>query len=84
MAYSQYFEISIDELFCTHRGFSNDPRKIAMYAYRSWSGKKLSEILEKFNCKAHSTISNAVFEIKKRLEKETKLRKKGSSGIPVV
>ena len=50
-------------------------RKIALYANRVWGNEKLAMIAERFNCKAHSSVSKTVSEIEAQIQNNKALRK---------
>lgn len=67
-----YFNLQKADIYKSGYGQKNEPRKIAMYGCRVWASEKLSVIAGYYGCGSHSSISNAVREIKKRIKLDKK------------
>lgn len=53
-------------------GKGNEARKIAIYGSRVWAKEKLSVIAEYYHCQSHASVSNAVKNIKMKIEQDAK------------
>lgn len=69
------YEIDIEELEQARRGRENEPRNVAIYLSRKYSGSTLVEIGKKFGHIKYSTVSNVVRRIEGQLSHSNQLSK---------
>ena len=73
---SQYFKISIDDLYSKSREKRiAEPRQIAMYLCRKYTGKSLQEIAASF-ARDHTTVMHAVSKLELNLQENSPLKKR--------
>lgn len=63
---SKVYKVKTDSLLKSRRGTNNEPRDVAIYLARNYTGKKLEEIGAEFNIDRYSTVSSIIVKIKNR------------------
>ena len=71
----EYYKIDEQEINLGKRGMENLPRDVAIYLMRSVSGEPLLRIGEEMGIEKYSSVSSAVYRIKKKLPVDKQLRK---------
>ena len=72
---SKFYKVKTDSLLKSRRGTNNEPRDVAIYLARSYTGKKLEEIGVEFNIDRYSTVSSIVAKIRDRQRVDKSLEK---------
>lgn len=62
-------------LYESRRGFSNQPRNVAIYLLRTLKGDTLDEIGREFNMSRYSSVSSVVQRMSAKISKDRQLRK---------
>ena len=75
-AVSKVYNVPQEALVLSRRGFGNEPRNVALYLSRRYTGKKLEEIGKEFNIDNYSTVSTIICKIDRELKTNTTLQKK--------
>jgi hypothetical protein len=65
-----------EALLTSRRGILNEPRNIALYLARRYTGNKLEKIGREFNIAGYSTVSSAICSIERQLKTSGRLRNK--------
>jgi len=65
-----------EALTASRRGIINEPRDVAVYLARRYSGKTLLEIGAEFNMSQYSSVSSVVSKMKEAVARDRKLRKR--------
>jgi len=71
----EHYGIDEQEINLAKRGMKNIPRDMAIYLMRSVSGEPLLRIGEEMGIEKYSSVSSAVYRIKKKLPVDKQLRK---------
>jgi REP element-mobilizing transposase RayT len=72
---SKVYKVTLDRLLESRRGNNNEPRDVAVYLARSYTGKKLDEIGVEFNIDKYSTVSSIIVKIRDRQRNDKYLAK---------
>jgi len=72
---SKVYKVTTDSLLKSRRSLNNEPRDVAIYLARSFTGKKLEEIGAEFNIDKYSTVSSIIVKIRDRLRDDKSLTK---------
>jgi hypothetical protein len=75
-AVSKVYNAPLEALLTSKRGFVNEPRNIALYLARRYTGKKLEEIGKEFNIDNYSTVSSVICKIDRQIKTNSHLQKK--------
>jgi len=75
-AVSKVYNEPLEALLTSKRGFANEPRNIALYLARRYTGKKLEEIGKEFNIDNYSTVSSVICKIDRQIKTNSHLQKK--------
>lgn len=75
-ALCRYYSIDSEILMQSKRGQINEPRNIAVYLTRKWSGLCLEEIGQEFEIANYSSVSSIVTRFKKQLLNNRELQNK--------
>lgn len=75
-AVSKFYNVSQEVLVISRRGVGNEPRNVALYLARHYTGKKLVEIGRTFNINNYSTVSTAICKIDKEIKTNNILQKR--------
>jgi putative transposase len=70
------YGIDLNELLSSRRGMSNDARNVAIYLARRLSGQTLATIGDAFGLEHYSSVSSVVSRMKRRIAKDTSMRRK--------
>jgi REP-associated tyrosine transposase len=70
------YQVSSETLRMSRRGFLNEPRNVAIYLSRKYSGKKLLEIGSEFNISRYSSVSSVVEKMKIKVLKDKKIKER--------
>ncbi|MCP4628821.1 MAG: transposase, partial [bacterium] len=70
------YKTALETLTASRRGTFNEPRSVAIFLSRQYSGKTLLEIGEEFNMQQFSSVSSVVTKIKKLVAQDIKLKKR--------
>ena len=74
-AVRKFYNVSPEALVQSYRGFGNEPRNVALYLARRYTGKKLEEIGKNFNIDNYSTVSTAICKVGREIKMNTTLKK---------
>jgi putative transposase len=72
---SKTYKVTTDSLWKSRRGMQNEPRNVAIYLARSYTGKKLEEIGAEFNIDNYSTVSSIIVKIRDQKKDDKSLAK---------
>jgi REP element-mobilizing transposase RayT len=72
---SNVYKVTTDSLLKSRRSLNNEPRDLAIYISRSYTGRKLDEIGAEFNIDKYSTVSSIIVKIRDRLRNDKSLTK---------
>ena len=75
-AVCESYGIDPGELLVSRRGESNDPRNVAIYLARRLSGQTLTAIGKAFGLDKCSSVSSVVTRMKRRIQKDRRLRRR--------
>ncbi len=75
-AVCDFYDVSKSELLVIRRGVVNEPRDMAIYLQRTVCGAPLLDIGSNFGLRRYSSVSSAVHRVKRKQEKDRKLRKR--------
>ena len=67
MAVCQDYGVTTDQLMCSIRGISNEPRNVAIYLTRMLRQDGLMEIGVAFGMRGYSSASSAIVRVRKKL-----------------
>ena len=70
------YRIDVDDLIMIKRGIANEPRSVAIYLVRRFTGETLKKIGQEFNISKYSSVSSVVERVKIRISKDKKLKKR--------
>ena len=73
---SKTYKVTTDSLLKSRRGIQNEPRNVAIYLARSYTGKKLEDIGIEFNIDKYSTVSSIIAKIRDRKNDDKSLAKR--------
>jgi len=69
------FGVDRVDLYKSRRGFSNQPRNVAIYLLRTLRGDTLNQIGREFNMNRYSSVSSVVQRMRATISKDRQLRK---------
>ncbi|MFH2219223.1 MAG: transposase [Pseudomonadota bacterium] len=72
----KYFDVGVEDLFKSRRGSVNEPRNAAIYLIRTLRHDTLEQIGTHFRMNKYSSVSSIIERMKKRIQRDRKLRKK--------
>ena len=72
----EFYDVSIEELFKSKRGWHNEPRNTAIYLIRMLRHDTLEHIGVYFQMDKYSSVSSIIERMKKRMQTDRKLKKK--------
>ena len=72
----QVFGVDRAELYESRRGFSNQPRNVAIHLLRTLRGDTLNQIGREFNMNRYSSVSSVVQRMIAKISKDRPLRKR--------
>ena len=72
----RYYEIKPTALTAVRRGIENEPRDVAVYLIRTMRSEPLMKIGAGFGLNRYSSVSSVVMRVKKKLQKDTKLKER--------
>ena len=70
-----YYDVSLEDMYKSKRGWFNKPRNIAIYLIRMLCAKKLTTIAELFHMNTYGAVSNIIQKVEARRKKDKKIRK---------
>jgi putative transposase len=70
------YHVTSESLEFSRRGLFNEPRNVAIYLSRKYSGKKLLEIGKEFNFNSYSSASSIVEKMRQLILKDKKVKKR--------
>ena len=70
------YRMDVDDLIMTKRGIANEPRSVAIYLVRCFTGETLKKIGQEFNISNYSSVSSVVERMRMQIFKDKKLRKR--------
>jgi len=73
---SEEYKVILESLEFSRRGVFNEPRNVAIYLSRKYSGKKLLEIGAEFNMHSYSSVSSVVEKMEKIILENKKIKKR--------
>jgi chromosomal replication initiation ATPase DnaA len=68
--------MDLNHLMSSRRGFTNEPRNVAIYLCRRLSGETLTNIGKQFGLNNYGSVSSVVSLMKKTLRRDARLRKR--------
>ncbi len=68
------YHVDRQDLLVSRRGIANEPRNVAVYLTRRFTGETLERIGREFNIKKYSSASTVIERIKVQLSEDKKLR----------
>jgi putative transposase len=72
---SKTYKVTTDSLSKSRRGIQNEPRNVAIYLARSYTGKKLEEVAAEFHIDNYSTVSSIIVKIRDQKKDDKSLAK---------
>lgn len=71
---AEFYEVGIDDLLKSRRGYFNEPRNVAIYLMRRLRGDTLKEAGEVFGISKNSTVSSSVGGVKQAMNRNKGIR----------
>ena len=73
-AVSRFYDVGMDDLLRSRRGYFNEPRSVALYLTRRLRGDTLKEVGQVFGINKNSTISSSIDRVKREMRRDKGMR----------